>query len=85
MQSTYTRPDTAESRLRDKRFRFAEYAAKWGTETWVHRILAFYWHEVDHNIEKWKTPEELWAWAETQASKPLPESPCHRSTASIWP
>jgi hypothetical protein len=75
VQSTYTRPDTAESRLRDKRARFAEYAAQWGTEKYVHRILAFYWHDVDNNLDKWKTPEDLWTWAETQASKPPPESP----------
>jgi hypothetical protein len=75
VESTYSRPDTVESRLRDKRSRFAEYAARYGTDKYVHRILAFYWHEVDNNLDKWQTPEDLWAWAAGQASKPLPESP----------
>lgn len=72
VMSTYAPPPDARRR---KFAEFVDYIRPVRpSDPFVSTALDHYLHEVDTNLEHWRTPAELWQWALTQVARP-PQSP----------
>ena len=45
------------------------------TDAFTSNALTYYYSQLDKNLDAYKTPEDLWKWALSQASKPPPSTP----------
>ena len=69
-------PQSLEGKHHAKFSQFVDYIKTIkATDAFTSNALTHYYSQLDKNLDAYKTPEDLWKWALSQASKPPPSSP----------